>query len=350
MTQRFMMTLQHTSAGRHDSRESKLGWAHDRSRAALKTPPKNNSEKESLTDQIKRVSDSIQRRGREHWWIKPEINDAFEQRGLRIQPDHFHSPLPSLDVIKGFDWSKEVFPLDRLNFNRGMWKELLRDIRTYTPELLSCSFPELGLERFPWDNVMYRGLDALALYAFVRRFKPQRIIEIGSGYSTHIALAALTENGTGSMTCVEPYPSPTLEKLGNRVAIEVALAQSIDLSRFERLEPNDIVFIDSSHVAAFQSDVNFEIFEIFPLLPAGVLVHVHDIFFPYEYPREWVLERRWYWNEQYLLYAFLLENPRYEVIFPTVYSLRKAEDEVRRNLPTGAPSSLDSAAIWLRRC
>jgi predicted O-methyltransferase YrrM len=302
-----------------------------------------------LVDLITAVGERIHREGRDYWWFKAHINDAFEQCGLRIQPDHFYAPLPSLKRVENYDWNLRKFPLEKLNFNKEYWIDILQYIGSGAAEdLASKSFKALGLDQFPWDNQLYTGLDALVLYALVRKLKPRRVIEIGSGYSTHVTLAALKENACGSLTCIEPYPTDILKSVSDEISIEVKEIQDVETDIFCSLTPNDIVFVDSSHVSAFQSDVNFEILELFPLIPKGVVVHVHDIFFPYEYPRGWIEERRWYWNEQYMLYAFLLQNPCWEIIFPSHYTLNCGIDRLVQ-MPADVPSPLTGSSCWLLR-
>lgn len=297
---------------------------------------------------VKVVCDLIRTQGQEHWWIKGEFHRIFEAHGFQIQPKHFYSPLPSPEVVASYDWSSRPFPLDRINFNLDAWRRALVQIGENAAEFARTEFPLLGNGTFPWGNPFYTELDALALYSNIRTYRPRRIIEIGSGYSTHVALAAIERNQTGRITCIEPYPTAVLAQLSSSVEVLCQTAQQTPLTLFDDLTANDLLFIDSSHVSAFQSDVNHEIFEILPRLAPGVIVHVHDIFFPWDYPKSWVDERHWFWTEQYLLYAFLLQNPCWEVFFPTFYTWNAAADEIARSISPEVPCR-SGVGLWLRR-
>jgi len=125
--------------------------------------------------------------------------------------------------------------------------------------------------------------------------------------------------------------------------------QTAPREAFSSLTSGDILFIDSSHVSCLGSDVNFEIFEILPNLPKGVVVHLHDIFLPFEYPREWVVERRWYWNEQYLLYAFLRMNDAFEVLMPNRYMIRRHSARVSAALPFLGGLAHSGVSFWMQK-
>jgi Methyltransferase domain len=292
---------------------------------------------------------AIRTPGEEHWWIRPEVHDFFEARGFHIQPNHFYAPLPSSEAVLRFDFASEPFPLDLINFNHRAWTDLLDDIGHYAGEFVEEPFPSLGAECFPWHNHFYTALDALTLYTLIRRGKPKRIVEIGSGYSTHVSLTAVRKNGVGQVVCIEPYPTEVLRKVGAEVRIIESKVQELDLGFFESLGSGDILFIDSSHVSAFQSDVNFEFLKLLPRIKPGVLVHVHDIFFPWEYPKEWVARLRWLWNEQYLLYGLMIENPRWELIMPTFYTWNKHAEMLRARITAPVPLLFNGGSIWFRR-
>lgn len=129
--------------------------------------------------------------------------------------------------------------------------------------------------------------------------------------------------------------------------------ENINLSLFQKLEHNDILFIDSSHVAKLGSDVMYYFTKIFPLLKKGVVVHIHDIFFPFDYPLQWLKEGR-FWNEQYFLYVFLQYNTKYKIQFCNSYSGYKFNDrlkeiqknsyEIKNGITTGVYSG---GSIWL---
>ncbi len=164
----------------------------------------------------------------------------------------------------------------------------------------------------------YGYIEAQAVHAVVRYFKPRQIIEVGSGVSTYCSLQAskMNKQETGaecSITCIEPYPSDKLKSL-KEVQVEEKIVQKTDVAFFSRLKKNDLLFIDSSHTVKPGSDVNFLILEVLPLLNPGVIVHFHDIYLPYDYQRN-VLHTFLHWSETSLLRAFLINNPKVEIIF-----------------------------------
>ena len=168
------------------------------------------------------------------------------------------------------------------------------------------------------NNTTFGSGDAEFWYQLIRLVKPRRIIEIGSGNSTLMAMRAISRNGAEDPdyqcehTCIEPYEMPWLE--GTGVTILRQKVESLDVSFFEELSENDILFIDSSHMIRPEGDVLFEYQEILPMLKPGVIVHIHDIFTPRNYPASWLATEMRLWNEQYLLEAFLCQNSDWRVL------------------------------------
>ena len=229
---------------------------------------------------------------------RPELADRW---GYHIRPIHYYEPLPDFRTITPEQIQRRrEFPA--IDFRWEEQLRLLHELEAYAGEL---SEREL-------QNDYFRGLDAIVYYSLIRHLKPRRIIEIGGGYSTRIAGKALAANQSGRLTCIEPFP----ERLnGASLGVELITkrVEEIDVSFFSSLKANDILFIDSSHTVKFGSDVCYEFLEILPSLKRGVWVHVHDIFFPHDYPAEWLLKRRLALNEQYLLEGFLAFNREFEV-------------------------------------
>lgn len=207
---------------------------------------------------------------------------------------------------------------------------------------------------FGYKNGTYGEGDAEILYGMVRKYKPRRLIEIGSGHSTKLVTQAIRKTVEDDPDyacehlCIEPFMNPWLEQLGVNVIREKV--ETLDLSLFQSLCPSDILFIDSSHVIRPQGDVLFEYLEILPTLPPGVLVHIHDIFTPFDYLEKWVIDWQLVWNEQYLLEAFLSGNPDYEILLATNWLSREEPDAMKemfpgfRTFPHSEPSS-----FWVRR-
>jgi len=157
--------------------------------------------------------------------------------------------------------------------------------------------------RFFFENPNFSYGEAIVYYGLLRHLRPRRVIEVGSGYSTALLLDTLEISGARTdCTCIEPFPELTLSLLRpgdkDRLNIVAAELQKVDLALFDALQSGDMLFIDSTHVSKVGSDVNIIIFEILPRLASGVYVHFHDVFYPFEYPRDWVLQGRC-WNEIY---------------------------------------------------
>lgn len=270
---------------------------------------------------------------------RPELSDRW---GYHIRPIHYYEPLPDFRTITP-EQTERRREFSAIDFRWEAQLRLLRELESYAGELAESEV----------QNDYFSGLDAVIYYSLIRRLKPRRVVEIGGGYSTHIAGKALAANQTGRLTCIEPYP----ERL-NRSSLGVELiakrVEEIDVSFFASLNANDILFIDSSHTVKFGSDVCYEFLEILPALERGVWVHVHDIFFPHDYPAEWLLKRRLALNEQYLLEAFLAFNREFEVALANHWlALDHAADAVKRLWSAVSSSSanraLDCSSLWFYR-
>lgn len=197
------------------------------------------------------------------------------------------------------------------------------------------------------------GIEAVILHAFLRELKPKRLVEIGSGFSSASALDTIEAHlGSGvACTFIDPYPQ-RLDALltpddKRRLTILRQPVQKVDLAVFDALGENDILFIDTSHVLKTASDVVFELFEILPRLKPGTYVHFHDIHYPFEYPRRWVKELNYSWNEVYALRAFLQYNTASEIVFFNDYFRRKCSSYIAE----AAPQLINTlgSGLWLRR-
>lgn len=227
---------------------------------------------------------------------RPELSDRW---GYHIRPIHYYEPLPDFRSITAEQISRRR-NFAGIDFNWDEQITLLGELARYQTEFSNLDFD--------FGNDFFSGFDAAVYYSLIRRLQPQRIIEIGGGYSTQIAAKALAQNGKGRLTCIEPYPEARLPATDTSVEIIRKRVEEIDVDFFTALDADDILFIDSSHAVKFGSDVCYEFLEVLPRLKPGVWIHVHDIFFPHDYPAEWLLNRRLALNEQYLLEAFLTFN------------------------------------------
>lgn len=208
------------------------------------------------------------------------------------------------------------------------------------------------LDRFYTQNSQFSWLDSRSLFVLLREWRPRRIVEVGSGYSS-LLMADVNRrflDDRCEITCIEPYPRPFLIRgiPGLRRVIQEKV-QAVPLSVFDELEAGDILFIDSSHVAKTGSDVNHLFFKVLPRLAAGVRVHVHDIFLPHDYPPDWVLGENRSWNEQYIVRALLMYSTAFRVVFGCSYAVHRFPDELSRALALPDGRVFGGGSIWLER-
>ncbi len=288
--------------------------------------------------------------------MKSEVEEAiFSELGILPILDHYYQPLinPKKHLKKSL---REDRNLPGINFNVEEQLEILGKF-DYNEELLE--FPientdEADEEAFYYNNGFYASGDAEYLYNMIRHFKPSKIIEIGSGNSTLMAINAIVKNKAENENyhcehiCVEPYEMPWLETKDLKIVRKKV--EDMDLAFFEQLGPNDILFIDSSHIIRPQGDVLFEYLEIFPVLKSGVIVHIHDIFMPRDYPDEWIYKEHRLWNEQYLLEAFLSLNDQYKIIGATNYLCHHYKEQFSAKCPVFAKQpGREPGAFWMKR-
>lgn len=271
--------------------------------------------------------------------------NVWQGLGLHLTPVHFYEPIPDTRTLPASLWE----PRDAVGveMNEARQLEFLSICTQYKSEYEA--FPRTKPDKlgFWTANPAFGSIDAEILYCMVRHFRPNRVIEIGSGYSTFVTAAALKKNGTGELTCIEPYPDA--ERLdASGVHLIQQRVQDVPLDIFTALERNDILFIDSSHVVCCGSDVQFEFFEIIPRLKPGVIVHFHDIFLPDEYPRSWIMKTHHFWNEQYILQAFLMYNRLFEVMWGSHFMRSKHSQELGRTF-SAYRQEIDSGSFWIRR-
>lgn len=258
---------------------------------------------------------------------RPHLTDRW---GYHIRPIHYYEPIPDFRAItlEQITRRREFLGID---FNWDNQLALLNDLIAYHDELSALEFN--------FDNGYFSGFDAAVYYSLIRHLKPQRIIEIGGGYSTQLAAKALRANGRGKLTCIEPYP----ERLNGDIDLIQKRVEEIDVDFFSCLQSHDILFIDSSHSVKFGSDVCYEFLQLLPRLTPGVWIHVHDIFFPHDYPAEWLIERRMALNEQYLLEAFLSFNEKFQATLANYWLCLDHADEAARLWPNSG------ASFWMKR-
>jgi predicted O-methyltransferase YrrM len=269
-------------------------------------------------------------------------------------PGHFYSPLPDIEEVKanaGKIWKQPEMRIPGINMNPDQQYSHLREFFEMSSSL---PFPEEknGKTRYHYNNPSFAYADAITLHCMIRKYKPKRIIEVGSGFSSCV-MADTNElffNNSIKLTFIEPNPQfffsvlPEKDYKTNRILVNKV--QDVDLELYDELEENDILFIDSSHVSKIGSDVNHEFFEIIPRLKKGVIVHFHDIFHPFEYPYDWVIEGR-AMNENYMLKAFLQYNESFEILFMSTYVCTFFKDEIEKNMPIFLKNS--GGNFWMKK-
>ena len=232
--------------------------------------------------------------------------------------DHYYEPLFNYDILQnplnqkrflpGIDFREEqqIEFLQKLNFQKD-FEDFLHHQDDKEKDLA-----------FKFNNGSFESGDAEFLFNFVRRVKPNNVIEIGCGTSTKLISHALMLNKIENQSdykhiCIDPYEQPWLEKMEDVEVLRQKL-EDIDISLFNSLSQNDFLFIDSSHIIRPQGDVLREYLEIIPSLSSGVYVHVHDIFSPHDYLETWIKDNVRFWNEQYILESSLSNNSSYQIV------------------------------------
>jgi predicted O-methyltransferase YrrM len=293
----------------------------------------------------------------------PFFNRISEVKELRQQkadleknslfpPGHFYSPVVSVEEIEKRQaqiWT-DIHPesLEGIDLNVSRQLDIVKELEKFYLQMPFAETKKEGL-RFYFDNEYYSYTDAFFLYGVLRHFKPKKIIEIGSGFSSAIMLDTNDHflNNSVDFTFVEPYPGRLKSLLREQDKTATKLieenVQQVKMEVFEQLNAGDILFVDSTHVVKTGSDVNFILFEILPKLKSGVLIHFHDIFYPFEYPKQWVLQGR-NWNEAYALRAFFMYNSQFHIQLFSDY-LHKHHHEVFKNMPLCYKNS--GGNLWL---
>ncbi len=289
--------------------------------------------------------------------IKRRLNQLKNLRivNLDFAPGHYYSPIVNTKEIGSR--ANEAFTIPTeikgIVLNKDAQMATLNKMVGYYNENTFSETKTDG-KRYYFQNNYYSYSDALFLYNIIRHNKPKRIIEVGSGFSSAVMLDTNDEffNGEIKHTFVEPHPQRLYSLLNENdkknTTIHVKNIQTIGLETFDQLQENDILFIDSTHVSKADSDVNRIVFDILPRLNKGVLIHFHDIFYPFEYPKEWVLGWKGFgWNETYLLKSFLLHNPDFKIELFNTYLELFEEKWFAENMPKCLKNK--GGSIWIRK-
>ena len=260
--------------------------------------------------------------------------------------NHYESPYPDIESIHQ---KEEILfsnkDIKDISFNEKRQLELLNSMKSIKAPVWNCK--KSGDSRYYSDNGWFPKSSADILYYMMNILQPKTIIEAGSGFSTSVMLDVNEQvfHNQIKIISIEPFADrlkSLLKPSDNLEICELGL-QEIPLEKFETLQPNDILFIDSSHVSKIDSDINYLFFEVLPRIKAGVYIHFHDIFYPFIYPKEWIYQGRAY-NEAYILRAFLMNNEKYTIQWFGGFMVDKYSELLGDEL-----SGCGNGTIWLRK-
>jgi Methyltransferase domain len=275
---------------------------------------------------------------------------------LFVPPGHFYSPIVDTNEAEQHIDKLEALPtplsLPGIHLDRD---QMIREWTNLLPFMNSAPFPAARTDeyRYAFENRFYSWGDGSVLHAMLRRYRPRRLIEIGCGWSSACVIDTVEHflANECEMTFIEPHPAMLRSLIGS-VAQDLHIVESpvqaVPLSVFDKLEAGDFLFIDSTHVMRTGSDVCFEMFEVLPRLAPGVFVKIHDIFWPFEYPRHWAVDENRSWNEIYALRAFLTGNAQWRIVFFNDYFEKVERSRIAATCPNFLKNS--GGALWLQRC
>ncbi len=279
----------------------------------------------------------------------------YYRRNARHRPGHYYSPVvdqEDLRLRQEAIWNAEK-ELAGIDLNEQGQKTYFNTL-TEAAQKIPFSNTASGNYRYYYDNKTYPHADGLVLFMMLCALKPKKIIEVGSGFSSALILDTKDEflKYPMDLTFIEPNPEDRLLRLLKKedyksTTIVKDIVQNTPPETFKALGANDILLIDNSHVSKTGSDVNYLLTQILPILNKGVVVHIHDIFYPFEYPKEWLLDLKLNWNEIYSVHNFLLYNNAFKIIFFSDFVQYRYKDELKDKAPLffeGRPGSL-----WLQK-
>jgi hypothetical protein len=261
---------------------------------------------------------------------------------LHVPPGHPYSPIPSRDdIVRTQDTDRPtVQAIPGIDLRIDQQWELLH---TLLPLYSDVAQLLVSSPRFTLDNTWFTGADAVFMALMLRHLEPRRIVEVGSGYSS--ALIADTVPKT-HLTCIDPDPQRVQALLGDEVVVIAEPAQDVDIAVFDALAAGDVLSIDSSHVMRAGSDVHHMLFTVLPRLPRGVHIQVHDIFFPFEYPREW-LDAGVAFSEAYAWRAILMNSTRPSIELWNHLLITRDPDWFHTHMPLCFSAPFRTGGLWL---
>jgi predicted O-methyltransferase YrrM len=247
-----------------------------------------------------------------------KLRKKLQSFGATITRSDFYSEIPTIaDLEQSFEQPSKLqltYPFRETNFLQEFLQDLTKFSEDFDPPVTTSRE-----DIFAWESGAFGYSDAVAYYAMIRKFRPKTIIEIGCGASTLIASLACERNGIGKIIAIEPFPASFLHNLAHVELIE-RRAQDLDEGFINNsLDDGDMLFIDTTHTIRHDSDCLHIYLRILPAVSRDIFVHVHDIYLPDSLPLEMMRDRQLFWNEQYLLYAYMLENLRTRLLYSSAY-------------------------------
>lgn len=306
----------------------------------------------SLSDELTQKNDAINVIATERDELKGYLADLQPYKTL-FPPGHFYSPIPSMEEVREredilFDRSQDA--LLGIDLNE---EEQLSMLDLFAKHYAGLPFTDEKNEnwRYYFNNPFFGYSDGIALFCFLKEYQPKRVIEVGSGFSSALMLDVDEHffDSKTAFTFIEPYPERLKSLLTSHdhdVRIIEDKLQNVDLDIFSSLKAGDILLIDSTHVSKIGSDVNLYLSEILPRLAKGVLIHIHDIIYPFEYPKEWIYDGR-AWNEAYLVRAFLQFNTSFKIKYWCSYFEYTNRDLYFQKLPLCQKGA--GGSLWLEK-
>ncbi len=278
-------------------------------------------------------------------------NDA---RQMFVPAGHFYSPIVDQDFVKP-RWEglySQAAGAEGIDLNEQAQIDFLADIKRTAAKLPFAEHKTEGL-RFHYENNAFMHGDAIVYASMIEKYRPKRITEIGAGFSSALALDVCDrlEGYAPEIHFIDPYPQLAHDLVGENKSdkrkITGAFIQDVDPSTFDVLEAGDFYFMDTTHVVKTGSDVLYHFEKVLPRLKSGVILHLHDIYFPFEYPPQWVFDTKFSWNELYYFRAFLVNNPDYEVIYYNSFMTHKHHEKTLDASPLFARNG--GASFWFRK-
>jgi hypothetical protein len=291
------------------------------------------------------------RLGRKYKWAAGDVRKRLEEGGINLVRTDFYSESPTLSEIEssfeyvgstGINDSMPVFDDPRV-FDLEKIESFAFDLIKYGQKFRAYNTSEEG---FYWRNTQFSGSDVIVLYSIIRKYRPRTVIEIGSGFSSHVISTALLDaGGTGRLICIDPEPRTDIQNLPEAEIVRMKV-QDVDLDIFDKLEDNDIIFYDGSHTLKTGSDTVYFYLKILPYISSEVFVHAHDIRLPYPRNIKALTDSKIYWSEQYILFAHLLNTERYKVLYASEL-LRRKRPEILKQLMAGRFAA-GGASLWYK--